>query len=61
MAFKQAGWLDRVKSGKPFSVLYAIEEHEWQGRVSTQLNIKDIKSEVDGVLFGEERLAVMNH
>ncbi|MBK7946630.1 MAG: single-stranded-DNA-specific exonuclease RecJ [Flavobacteriales bacterium] len=60
IAFKQAAWLDRVKSGQPFSVLYAIEEHEWQGRVSTQLNIKDIKSEVDGVLFGEERMAAVN-
>lgn len=60
IAFKQAAWFDRVKSGQPFSVLYAIEEHEWQGRVSTQLNIKDIKSEVEGVLFGEEKMAAMN-
>jgi single-stranded-DNA-specific exonuclease len=60
IAFKQATWLEEVKSGQPFSVLYSIEEHEWQGRVSTQLNIKDIKSGTEGVLFGEEHHAVVN-
>ncbi|MBK8225901.1 MAG: single-stranded-DNA-specific exonuclease RecJ [Flavobacteriales bacterium] len=54
IAFKQAHWIDLVKSGQPFSVLYAIEDHEWQGRVSTQLNIKDIKPGAEGVLVGEE-------
>lgn len=57
IAFKQAHWLARVKQGAPLSVLYSIEENEWQGRVSNQLNIKDIKSEVEGVLVGEEALA----
>jgi single-stranded-DNA-specific exonuclease len=60
IAFKQAHWLDLVKSGQPFSVLYAIEDHEWQGRVSTQLNIKDIKPGTEGVLVGEESLAELN-
>lgn len=57
IAFKQAHWLSRVKQGAPFSVLYAIEENEWQGRVSTQLNIKDIKGGTEGVLEGEAELA----
>jgi single-stranded-DNA-specific exonuclease len=60
IAFKQASWLDQVKSGKPFSVLYAIEEHEWQGRVSTQLNIKDIKPGTEGLLVGERMMEELN-
>lgn len=60
IAFKQAGWLDMVKTGRPFSVLYALEDHEWQGRVSTQLNVKDIKPGVEGVLVGEASLAELN-
>lgn len=62
IAFKQAHWMDLVKSGQPFSVLYAIEDHEWQGRVSTQLNIKDIKAGVEELLVGEGDLAAaLNH
>lgn len=60
IAFKQANWLELVRSGKPFSVLYTLEDHEWQGRVSTQLNIKDIKPGVEGVLLGEEALSELN-
>lgn len=60
IAFKQAQWLDRVKQGRPFSVLYAIEENEWQGRTTLQLNIKDIKPGTEGVLVGEESLAELN-
>jgi single-stranded-DNA-specific exonuclease len=43
IAFRQGHHLDLVKSGDPFSVLYVLEENEWQGRKSLQLNIKDIK------------------
>lgn len=53
IAFRQARHLDMVKRGEPFSVLYALEQNEWQGRVSLQLNIKDIKPGVHGVLDGE--------
>lgn len=60
IAFKQAHWLDLVKSGQPFSVLYAIEDHEWQGRVSTQLNIKDIKPGTEGLLVGERMMEELN-
>lgn len=53
IAFKQAHWIDLVRKGEPFSVLYSIEENEWQGRTTLQLNIKDIKPGIQGVLWGE--------
>ncbi|MBK7383512.1 MAG: single-stranded-DNA-specific exonuclease RecJ [Flavobacteriales bacterium] len=53
IAFKQAQWLDLARSGEPFSVLYAIEENEWQGRTTVQLNIKDIKPGVSELLVNE--------
>lgn len=43
IAFKQAHHMDLVRSGAPFSVLFTLEENEWQGRTTLQLNIKDIK------------------
>lgn len=30
-------------SGRPFKIAYVIDENEWQGRVSLQLRLKDIK------------------
>ncbi len=44
---------EMVKSGEPFSILYTLEENEWNGRVTMQLNIKDIKAGVHGLLVGE--------
>jgi len=29
--------------GRPFSMAYSIEENQWNGKVSLQLNVKDIK------------------
>jgi single-stranded-DNA-specific exonuclease len=43
IAFQQAQHFDAIKDGKPFSITYHIEENEWLGKVSLQLNIKDIK------------------
>lgn len=43
IAFQQGDKLQIVQSGKPFSICYQIEENEWNGHVSLQLNIKDIK------------------
>jgi single-stranded-DNA-specific exonuclease len=43
IAFQQGDKLQIVQSGKPFSICYHIEENEWNGHVSLQLNIKDIK------------------
>ncbi|MCB0763649.1 MAG: single-stranded-DNA-specific exonuclease RecJ [Flavobacteriales bacterium] len=53
IAFRMAHHFDLVKSGKPFSVLGVLEENEWQGRTTLQLNIKDIKPGVEGLLESE--------
>lgn len=53
IAFRMGHHLELVKRGEPFSVLYVVEENEWQGKRSLQLNIKDIKPGVEGVLEGE--------
>ena len=53
IAFKMADRIDLVRSGDPFSILYVIEENEWNGRVNVQLNIKDIKPGTEGLLTGE--------
>ena len=57
IGFRQARHLEMVKSGEPFSVLYVLEENEWQGRKTLQLNIKDIKPGITGLLDGEEATA----
>lgn len=43
IAFQQGDHFDLIKSGKPFSICYHLEENEWQGKVSLQLNVKDIR------------------
>ncbi len=43
IAFQQGDKLSIVQSGRPFSICYHVEENEWNGHVSLQLNIKDIK------------------
>ncbi len=43
IAFQQAHHFEKIKEGKPFSIVYHIEENEWMGKVSLQLNVKDIK------------------
>ncbi len=43
IAFQQAGLLDHITHNKPFHICYHIEENEWNGVVSLQLNVKDIK------------------
>jgi len=43
IAFNLGQHLDGIKSGNPFDVVYTIEENEWNGVVSLQLNIKDIR------------------
>ncbi|HNQ82074.1 MAG TPA: single-stranded-DNA-specific exonuclease RecJ [Bacteroidales bacterium] len=34
---------EHIRDGNPFDICYHIEENEWNGRKSFQLNIKDIK------------------
>lgn len=60
IAFKMGRWLEHIKRGDPFSILYTIESNEWQGRLSLQLNIKDIKAGVEGLLDGEPRPSASN-
>lgn len=43
IAFQQGDHFKAIKSGKPFSVCYHIEENEWQGKINMQLNVKDIQ------------------
>ncbi|MBU0488336.1 MAG: single-stranded-DNA-specific exonuclease RecJ [Bacteroidetes bacterium] len=43
IAFKQAKYLEHIANKKPFDICYTIEENEWNGQTSLQLNVKDIK------------------
>mgnify|MGYP000300711142 CR=1 FL=1 len=43
IAFNQGHLIDKIKAKEPFDIVYTIEENEWQGRVSLQLMIKDLK------------------
>ncbi len=43
IAFQQGENLEYIKTGHPFNICYHIEENEWNGQKSLQLNIKDIK------------------
>ena len=35
--------LDIISDKKPFKAVYSIDENEWQGQVSLQLKLRDIK------------------
>lgn len=50
IAFRQGEHLDLLRSGAPFSMLYTIELNHWNGTVTTQLNVKDIKPGTANVL-----------
>ncbi len=43
IAFNQGHLIDKIKAKKPFDIVYTIEENEWQGNVSLQLMVKDLK------------------
>jgi single-stranded-DNA-specific exonuclease len=45
IAFAQAQHFDDVLRKKTFSACYAIEENEYNGKVSLQMNVKDMKME----------------
>lgn len=47
IAFQQAEHYDAVHWGKYFDIVYQIEENEWNGTRSLQLNIKDIRTYID--------------
>ncbi|MFN3554428.1 MAG: single-stranded-DNA-specific exonuclease RecJ [Bacteroidales bacterium] len=44
IAFQQAHHFEAVVWGKYFDIVYQIEENEWNGTRTLQLNIKDIKT-----------------
>ena len=46
IAFQQGEGFEYIRDGNPFNICYHIEENEWNGRKSFQLNIKDIKPAV---------------
>ena len=45
IAFGQSDYLYLVSGKKPFSLCYHIDENEWNGTVSLQLVVKDIKTD----------------
>ena len=47
IAFGFGEYYERISKKEPFHICYHIEVNEWQGRRSLQLNIKDIKFELE--------------
>jgi len=45
IAFHQGEFIDDIMHGKPFSICYHIEENDFNGSKTLQLNIRDIKME----------------
>lgn len=43
IAFGMGNLFKDIYEQKPFNVCYSIEEHEWNGKTTLQLNVKDIK------------------
>lgn len=43
IAFQQAEHITDIEKGAPFNICFHVEENEWNGKVSLQLRIKDIK------------------
>lgn len=50
IGFRLGGHLEMVKAGNPFHILYTLEENEWNGRRTLQLNIKDLKADAQDIL-----------
>jgi single-stranded-DNA-specific exonuclease len=44
IAFQQADQEVLIKSGNPFDVAYQLEENEWNGKITIQLNVRDIQA-----------------
>jgi single-stranded-DNA-specific exonuclease len=43
IGFDLGDQLDFIKTKKPFKIVYSIDENEWNGHISLQLKLKDIK------------------
>ena len=52
IAFQQGEKLPLLQNGSPFSICYHVEENEWNGHVSLQLNIKDIRADEESEYKG---------
>lgn len=50
IGFGLAKKISIIENKKPFEAVYSIEENEWNGNVSLQLKMKDIKSSTDNRL-----------
>lgn len=46
IGFNMADKYSIIKSENPFDVAFTVEENEWNGKVSLQLNIKDVKASI---------------
>ncbi|WP_298901256.1 single-stranded-DNA-specific exonuclease RecJ [uncultured Psychroserpens sp.] len=44
IGFNLGDKIDIIKNRKPFNAVYSIDENHWQGQVSLQLKLRDIKS-----------------
>ena len=44
IAFNLGDKIQLIKQQQPFDVVFSIEENEWNGKVSLQLNVKDIRA-----------------
>lgn len=43
IGFGMGDKIDVITNGKPFKAVYSIDENEWQGNISLQLKLRDIK------------------
>ncbi|PLW97447.1 MAG: single-stranded-DNA-specific exonuclease RecJ [Marinilabiliales bacterium] len=43
IAFQQGEYYSKIRDGELFSIVYHVEQNEWNGNVTLQLNVKDIK------------------
>ncbi len=43
VAFNMAEHVDSLSSKMPFTICYTVEENNWNGKTSVQLNVKDIR------------------
>jgi single-stranded-DNA-specific exonuclease len=44
IGFNLGGKLHLIAGGKPFSAVFSVDENEWQGNISLQLKLRDLRS-----------------